>query len=94
MTEKRFVLQDLDILCRVLDDGKPINGIETVHLLNKFYEENEELKEKLESLNEIINNQIYEVKHTHKNCKNVGIAELKKLKKVLICNSIIDGDVE
>ena len=61
MTEKRFVLQDLDILCRVLDDGKPINGIETVHLLNKFYEENEELKEKLESLNEIINNQIYEV---------------------------------
>ena len=48
MTEKRFVLQDLDILCRVLDNGKPINGIETVHLLNKFYEENEQLKEDVE----------------------------------------------
>ena len=48
MTEKRFVLQDLDILCRVLDNGKPINGIETVHLLNTFYEENKKLKEDVE----------------------------------------------
>ena len=56
---------------------------------------NEDLKEKLKSLDEIINNQIYEVKHTHKNCKKIGISELKKLKKVLICNNIIqDGDVE
>ena len=50
MTEKRFILQDLDILCRVLDNGKPINGIETVHLLNKFYDENEQLKSELKAL--------------------------------------------
>lgn len=63
--------------------------------ISKLEKENEDLKEKLESLEEIINNQIYEVKHTHENCKKVGIAELKKLKKVLICNNIIqDGDVE
>jgi hypothetical protein len=43
-TEKRFVLQDLDILCRVLDNGKPINGIETVHLLNALHEENVKLR--------------------------------------------------
>ena len=50
MTAKRFILQDLDILCRVLDNGKPINGIETVHLLNKFYDENEQLKSELKAL--------------------------------------------
>ena len=44
MTKKRFVLQDLDILCRVLDNGKPINGIETVNLLNALHDENVKLQ--------------------------------------------------
>ena len=63
MTEKRFVLQDLDILCRVLDNGKPINGIETVHLLNKFYEENEQLKKENKQLNHDLD--LYEENNTN-----------------------------
>ena len=58
MTEKRFVLQDLDILCRVLDNGKPINGIETVHLLNKFYEENEQLKSTIKEVTELLSDEV------------------------------------
>ena len=66
MTEKRFVLQDLDILCRVLDNGKPINGIETVHLLNKFDNENEQLKkalrEQLDNINKEYRKENLEIK--------------------------------
>ena len=74
--------------------GRLYSDSEVADLLNTVHEENEQLNEKLESVGEIIDNQIYAVKHTHKNCKRVGIAELKKLKKVLICNGIINGDVE
>ena len=54
MTEKRFVMQDLDILCRILDNGKVINGIEIVYLLNALHEENEQLKEEIKDLNDVL----------------------------------------
>ena len=50
MTEKRFVMEDLEILCRILDNGKVINGIEIVNLLNALYEENEQLKKENQEL--------------------------------------------
>ena len=56
MTEKRFVMQDLDILCRILDNGKVINGIEIVNLLNALHEENEQLKSENQRLTDKLNN--------------------------------------
>ena len=107
MTEKRFKLiadSNLEYLMQAKldlpiydynDNEKRLSLKDTLDLLNKLSTEKNELKEKLDSISDIIDEQIWQVNHTHENCKRVGIAELKKLKKVLICNSIIqNGDVE
>lgn len=88
----------------VIDNGEPIfydlskkgkmDMNETEDMLNKLSTEKNELKEKLDSISDIIDEQIWQVNHTHENCKKVGIAELKKLKKVLILNCIIKEELQ
>ena len=50
MSEKRFQLNMMRNPSRILDNGKVISKYNTVVLLNKFYEENQELKEENENL--------------------------------------------
>lgn len=106
MTEKRFKLiadSNLEYLMQAeLDlpiydynnDEKRLSLKDTLDLLNKLSTEKNELKEKLNSISDIIDEQIWQVNHTHENCKKVGIAELKKLKKVLILNCIIKEELQ
>ena len=50
MSDKRFQLNMMRNPSRILDNGKVISKYNTVVLLNKFYEENQELKEENEQL--------------------------------------------
>ena len=58
MTEKRFRMEyvDSEIYYIVDYDGKHIGDFELLDLLNKLYEENQELKEKLRKIEEITYN--------------------------------------
>lgn len=106
MTEKRFKLiadSNLEYLMQAEldlpiydynDNEKRLSLKDTLDLLNKLSTEKNELKEKLNSISDIIDEQIWQVNHTHENCKKVGIAELKKLKKVLILNCIIKEELQ
>ena len=58
MTEKRFRMEDLDILCRILDNGRVMEAEEVVECLNNLHEENQRLKQELEKSVEILNREI------------------------------------
>ena len=55
MSDKRFQLNMMRNPSRILDNGKVISKYNTVVLLNKFYEENQELKEENEQLRKELN---------------------------------------
>ncbi len=47
MTEKRFVLEDI---LYVYDNGKLLGAREVVEVMNNLHEENEQLKQQLQSI--------------------------------------------
>lgn len=56
MTTKRFDSVYYEDFCRVItDNGKEINPLQVVELLNELHEENQEIKDILNELNSIEN---------------------------------------
>ena len=55
MSEKQFKLSSETVLqYKIMDNDTDLNENEVVDLLNKLYEENEQLKKKLESLQKVL----------------------------------------